>query len=139
MRMQFRDKLKVDLPAWHHSDSTNSAVAVGKLLGLQCLRCVVHVLAIAAQMVQWEQFKHEKQNRTYHLGRMQRCRPWRNAAIGHCTCTSGKIGSLNSTGSKKQKDFPVVCPNQIRMPNGAHVQQCCAMSATHSAFGNTSN
>ena len=58
--MQFRDKLKVDLPAWHHSDSTNSAVAVGKLLGLQCLRCVVHVLAIAAQMVLWEQFKTEK-------------------------------------------------------------------------------
>ena len=79
--MQFRDKLKVDLPAWHHSDSTNSAVAVGKLLGLQCLRCVVHVLAIAAQMVLWEQFKTERKQKislgqSAEVQAVEKCRNW---------------------------------------------------------------
>ena len=56
IRAQWR-MLGLDLPSDAHSDSCNTAVAVGKLLGMGVMRCLVHILAIASQRVLWEQEK----------------------------------------------------------------------------------
>ncbi len=52
IRAQLR-KLKVGSPAWSQSDSANPAVAVGKALGMNIARCLVHIFAIASQRTLW--------------------------------------------------------------------------------------
>ena len=79
-KKRFKD-IDVPLPEWAHSDSTNSAVAIGKILELGCLKCLVHILAIASQRLLWEQFRivdkaPVSRGKTPVVKFMEKCRAW---------------------------------------------------------------
>ena len=80
VRAQWR-VLGLVLPSDAHSDSCNTAVAVGKLLGMGVMRCLVHILAIASQRVLWEQEmtvqgSKQSKGKTPITEVVDKCRAW---------------------------------------------------------------